>query len=175
MLYTYFHHSRRPQNIGNQRDTCMQFSLSSLVQNSATTFLPSPSTTSNLTQPQLRHTYVQTIFHPSIHPSSFFFLLSLQLSLLRGHRRAHHVPDITRRLVEVERHALAAEVLADDVELDAVLVDHVGDSAEKNKKSVKNNSANTRKCGQKLTPNRHLRLGTSRNRCSIQSSIAKKK
>ena len=58
-------------------------------------------------------------------------LLSLQLSLLSRHRRAHHIPNVTRRLVKEERHALAAEVLADDVELHAVLVDHVCDSVKR--------------------------------------------
>lgn len=62
--------------------------------------------------------------------------LSLQLSLLRRQRRAHHIPNIARRLVEEERHALATEVLADDVELHAVLVDHVCDSVKKIEKSV---------------------------------------
>jgi phosphoenolpyruvate carboxylase len=52
----------------------------------------------------------------------------LQLRLLRRHRSAHHISNITRRLVKEERHAFAAKVLADDVELHTVLVDHVGDS-----------------------------------------------
>jgi hypothetical protein len=75
--------------------------------------------------------------HPPTHNlctiRSFFLpsFLSLQFGLLRRHSRAHHVPDITRRLVKEERHALAAEVLADDVELHAVLVDHVCDSVKR--------------------------------------------
>ena len=58
-------------------------------------------------------------------------------NLLRRHRRAHHVPDVARCLVEEERHAFAAEVLADDVELHAVLVDHVCDSVGKDDKLAK--------------------------------------
>lgn len=55
----------------------------------------------------------------------------LQLGLVSRHGSAHHIPNITRRLIEEESHALATQVLADDVELHAVLVDHVGDSVER--------------------------------------------
>ena len=72
--------------------------------------------------------YNGEIFLPSLRSS--------QLGLLRRHRRAHHVPDVARCLVEEERHALAAEVLADDVELHAVLVDHVCDSVGKDDQSA---------------------------------------
>ena len=51
----------------------------------------------------------------------------LQLRLVFG-SGLHHLSDVAGGLVEEEGHALAAEVLADDVELDAVLVDHVGHS-----------------------------------------------
>lgn len=43
--------------------------------------------------------------------------------------RTHDLLDIHRGLVEEESHALTSQALADDVELDALLVDHVGDTA----------------------------------------------
>lgn len=44
---------------------------------------------------------------------------SSQLRLRRLQRREQQIPDIARRFVEVEAHALAAKALAHDVELDA--------------------------------------------------------
>lgn len=51
--------------------------------------------------------------------------LQLRLALLSS---LHHLPYITSRLIQEESHALAAEILAHDVELDVVLVDHVCDT-----------------------------------------------
>ena len=42
----------------------------------------------------------------------------------------HDGADILGGFVQVEGHTLGAEVLADNVELDAVLVDHVGHAAK---------------------------------------------
>ena len=69
-------------------------------------------------------------------PNHLLYTSSLQLRLLCRHRSAHHIPYVTRRLVKEECHALAAEVLADDIELNAVLVDHVCDSVENHKSAI---------------------------------------
>lgn len=53
-----------------------------------------------------------------------------------GELGLHDVADVASGLVEVEGHALGTEVAGDDVELDAVLVDHVGHSAEKIKSAM---------------------------------------
>lgn len=55
------------------------------------------------------------------------FDVNLQLGLF-GDGRQHEVTHVLCSLVEVVRHAVTAEVLADDVELDAVLVDHICDT-----------------------------------------------
>merc|ERR1712000_185658 len=51
--------------------------------------------------------------------------LKLGLALQLWH---HHVPNVTRSLIDIEGHTLAARVLGHDVELDTVLVDHIGNS-----------------------------------------------
>merc|ERR1712000_386817 len=51
--------------------------------------------------------------------------LKLGLALQLWH---HHVPDVTCRLVDIEGHTLAAQVLGHNVKLEAVLVDHVGNA-----------------------------------------------
>src|SRR5215469_5617589 len=55
-------------------------------------------------------------------------LVVLQLRLWLLERLQHHVPDIPSGLTEIEAHTLTAETLAHNVELDAILVDHVGNS-----------------------------------------------
>ena len=52
----------------------------------------------------------------------------LQLRLWLLERLQHHVPNISSSFTEVEAHAFTAETLAYNVELDAILVDHVGNS-----------------------------------------------
>jgi len=37
----------------------------------------------------------------------------------------HDIPDITRCFIEIETHSLAAETFRDDVELDAILINHI--------------------------------------------------
>jgi hypothetical protein len=92
----------------------------------------------NGTQEQAALYHRDTIFIQEIRLISvpFIYVLRLQLRLVLGHGSAHHISDIAGGLVQEEGHALAAEVFADDVELDCVFVDHVGDSADE-QKSVK--------------------------------------
>jgi hypothetical protein len=79
----------------------------------------------NGTQEQAALYHRDTIFIQEIRLISVPFIYVLR-----------HISDIAGGLVQEEGHALAAEVFADDVELDCVFVDHVGDSADE-QKSVK--------------------------------------
>jgi len=56
------------------------------------------------------------------------YIRCLQLGLGRFQAREQHIPDVARGLVEVEAHSLAAEFLGYDVELYAILVNHISDS-----------------------------------------------
>lgn len=78
--------------------------------------------------------YSMTI--PSL--TCFLFLLNhhLQPRLGAGSLTLQDRPDVLRGLIEEEGHALGAEALADNVELDAVLVDHVCHSARRKNQSA---------------------------------------
>jgi hypothetical protein len=131
------------QNVGTRREKCTGIGI--CIQTTRMT-LSKPSHHANLSADSHHETQKQACFISFITPSSykkvrlisvpFVYVLRLQLRLVLGHGSAHHVPDIAGGLVQEEGHALAAEVLADDVELNGVFVDHVGDSAEE-QKSVK--------------------------------------
>jgi len=73
-------------------------------------------------------TYIPCVFLRARRVCKFLHsAVALQLRLALN-SRYHKVSDITSSLIEEMTHALSAEALADNVPLEAVLVDHVGHS-----------------------------------------------
>ena len=73
--------------------------------------------------------FASRLFRPRALASSGIETSHLQLRSWCLQSRHHYVSDITGRFIEEEGHAVRAEALANNVELYAVLVDHICNSA----------------------------------------------